>query len=338
MFKTDTVFVIGAGASAELNFPVGDELRNKIVSAVDIHLDSLGQVQRGDGELLEQVTAAAGTKRSEVIRAGRRIVSGIHGRASIDEFLDYHADDKLMVALGKAAIVKQILSEEARALHQFFGDEQNFALSSFEEKWYGRLFRLLNKGYRAGQEGKFFDNTSFVIFNYDRNWEFFLSLAIQNFCGVRAERAREVCSTGSTFYRPYGKVGPIFQNNGIAYGANGQNFSAPSLSANIRTFTEQEQLAIDVKAIQDRICEAKTIVFLGFSYNEMNVRLLAPRSQSGKKRIFGTAYGLPGPELDDRQKDLPAWLNCNPGSTVALDSTKCVDFLKKFGDRIAQST
>jgi hypothetical protein len=40
MFKSKTLFVVGAGASKEVNFPVGEELKNEIARLWDIQFDS----------------------------------------------------------------------------------------------------------------------------------------------------------------------------------------------------------------------------------------------------------------------------------------------------------
>lgn len=331
MFKQKTVFVIGAGASAEIKFPVGEGLRSQIVQLVDVEYDSIGHLVHGDHDLLSAVSSKTQFSFEEVRRAGKRIKHGIFTRNSIDEYLDYHAGDKAAVALGKAAIVKQILLEERRAHKQLFGEEENFSFQSFEQLWYGQLFKLLNQGYRFGEEGKFFDNVTFVIFNYDRSLEFFLTLAYQTM-GISADRAREICQVGSTFYHPYGLAAPLFGSRALRYGS--PSFNAANLAANIRTFTEEQGSSENVKAIRDAMFEARTLVFLGFSFNETNLRLIAPEPGSESKRIFGTGFRLPKPVLADRRADLKVQLNCHSGPDVIIEDMECGPFLYQYGDRI----
>ena len=47
MFRSKTLFVVGAGASKEVNFPIGTELTEEIAQLWDFEFD-LNQLKKGD--------------------------------------------------------------------------------------------------------------------------------------------------------------------------------------------------------------------------------------------------------------------------------------------------
>ena len=79
MFKTRTLFVVGAGASAEVNFPVGNQLAQTIGKKLNILYDDFGsRIIAGDSDLFLQVTHACQLEIREYQQAAWRIRDGIH--------------------------------------------------------------------------------------------------------------------------------------------------------------------------------------------------------------------------------------------------------------------
>jgi hypothetical protein len=58
MFKRKTLFVLGAGASAEVNLPVGAQLSKIIGRMLDIRYENRIPIGSGDFELYEQFKMA----------------------------------------------------------------------------------------------------------------------------------------------------------------------------------------------------------------------------------------------------------------------------------------
>jgi hypothetical protein len=85
MFKRRTLFVLGAGASAEVGLPLGSQLANTIGTKVDIRFEEFGtkSVGSGDMELFEQIRAKFPTEAAEYQEAGWLIRDGI-GLSSAD--------------------------------------------------------------------------------------------------------------------------------------------------------------------------------------------------------------------------------------------------------------
>lgn len=332
MFRGQTLFIVGAGASKEVDFPIGGELRERIVSLVDVHLEN-GSVVRGDADLYRQVQEAFSPRSNDCLLAGRRITSGIFGKRSIDEYLDWCASDRMAVGYGKAAIVRAILNEESRADKVYFGRGREFSLANFQNKWFHELFQMLIQGLRKEEVRKIFDNVKFLIFNYDRCLEYFLYLAMQRM-DVPEEEARGIVSAEGTFYHAYGAVGPLFGQSAVTFGSR-EPHNFVSLSGNIRTFTEADSRQKSENP-SGLISSAGNIVFLGFSFNDQNMQLLTPpQPPHTKKRIFGTTYGMSEPET----QDIHIFLSDNPQykcSHLDLSAATCAEFLRKYGSRISR--
>src|SRR5215469_11701028 len=95
MFKRRTLFVIGAGASQELGFPVGSKLAATIRDKMDVRYDhGLRPVRNGaDYTFFETVTRNRRTELTELNefqQAAWLIRDGITLTRSIDDFLDLH--------------------------------------------------------------------------------------------------------------------------------------------------------------------------------------------------------------------------------------------------------
>ena len=108
MLRSETVFVIGAGASKEVGLPIGSELASIIRARMDIE-------SAGDKELLIEIRSsrfATGIGEGLYRQAAARIRDGVILANSIDDFLDQNNDDKCINLYGKAAIVKSIIESE----------------------------------------------------------------------------------------------------------------------------------------------------------------------------------------------------------------------------------
>lgn len=111
-----TVFVIGAGASQEVNLPTGAELKKVIA-------DSLQENSRGGQsaiweafKFLSDHSDHGSYKFEQFAAASKHIREAMPQAVSIDNFLNAHPDDKLMALCGKCAIVQAILQAEFNSL------------------------------------------------------------------------------------------------------------------------------------------------------------------------------------------------------------------------------
>lgn len=297
MFRAKTVFIVGAGASAEFAFPLGGALLKDISKRIDISYQA-GQLQRGDHVIVQALRDALGARTdvasyNEHLHSAWQLVASSKQGLSIDSVLDALEDEKAS-KVGKFGIVRCILAaEEASPLSKWvdhFPDQIN--LGTFANTWLDQLTKLLTEGRRKSRVGEIFENLSIINFNYDRIIEHYLPFAISNYYGLKPEEVREVMPSLAVF-RPYGKAGNLpweTAENAVAFG----NCSAANIQVaakQILTFTEQVQDEALVTGIRGVIQNADRIVFLGFGYHRQNLELLRINAPKHVE-IFGTSFGM----------------------------------------------
>ena len=99
MFRAKTVFVVGAGASAEFAFPLGGALLKDISKRIDISYQA-GQLQRGDHVIVQALRDALGARTgvasyNEHLHSAWQLVASSKQGLSIDNVLDALEDEKL---------------------------------------------------------------------------------------------------------------------------------------------------------------------------------------------------------------------------------------------------
>ena len=122
-----TVFVIGAGASSEVNLPTGPQLKEKIAQLLDIRFDWNKQIS-GDSAItdaLRELTKNSNHQNDELnsyLHEAQHIGDALQLALSIDNFIDQHRDNEKIALCGKLAIVKSILEVEWHSLLYFKQD------------------------------------------------------------------------------------------------------------------------------------------------------------------------------------------------------------------------
>lgn len=293
MFEKKTLFVVGAGAGAEVGLPVGTQLAGNIAKALDFEFE-YGEMTAGDRELHRALRLHCGPRDfNSYADAARLISQGITLVRSIDNFIDSHRSAQSVAACGKIAIAHQMLLAEAGSSLRWQQTRRGdvVELLDADQTWYGHFARMLVSNVPASGYEQLFANVSFVSFNYDRTIEQFLRSWLATLTGAPAQEMEHLLAS-LEILRPYGSLGPLWGNHGIRFGANPQQGMLPTIGDNIRTYTEQV-LDVDLlETIEDRICECETIVFLGFHFHEQNMRLLSPDRPTKIRRVFATAHGF----------------------------------------------
>jgi hypothetical protein len=113
MFKPNTVFVVGAGASSEFGLPLGAGLTARIVSNLTVEgarggWESHYRDRRAE-QLLRYRFKDNAEALNEAFNTGALITKGILHAQSIDAFIDMHADKPAVATLGKLQIALEIL-------------------------------------------------------------------------------------------------------------------------------------------------------------------------------------------------------------------------------------
>ncbi len=299
-----TVFVVGAGASQEAGLPFGKTFREEIASRLAIDFDPVRGQTHGDKVITQAIinhcrAASPQLNADELFAVCHRISRAMTQASSIDKFIDNHANDERIALCGKLAIVRAILAAEERtSMLERPAANRYVNFVSFEETWYNRFWRLLIDRCTSIQDiTKRLAQVLLVIFNYDRCVEQFLYCSLKNYFDCSDETAANVL-THLRVYHPYGTVGLLSwqKSPGVPFGADSHASQVIGYASGIRTFTEKlEPTSPDVRSIRAAIYEASRVVFLGFGFDEDNVRLLTTDIESpiGRRtKFFATALGL----------------------------------------------
>ena len=303
MFKSQTLFIIGAGASAEANLPIGGKLAKNIAQLLTVDRDA---PENPEGErLLAQLYDRYPLPNAGYHRAARAISEGVVLANSIDDFLDRHSKDEAIQRVGKAAIVKTILTAESESL-LLRTLRSKTTLSDLERTWYLKFFRMLGARVNASNVRQIFDKVAFIVFNYDRCLEHFLINALQLVYGIGQTEAVSTVSDCHIIH-PYGVIANLPYNNssGIPFGgAETFEFDCVTPSQGVKIFTEQIAAGEMLQQLHAELHRSEQIVFLGFGFLDENMTLLKPAAKMNLRNVFATAFGMSGSSIDSVKHDL----------------------------------
>lgn len=218
MFESKTVFVVGAGASKEADLPIGNELTSEIARLLNIFVDSDSSAKSGDDQILWRIRQLVNEQpdawiNNRLIASGREVAAAMTLAPSIDTFLQTHRNNREYVLLGKMGIAKAIILAEKRSkLARTQNRSEPFEIPTIANTWYICLAQQLFSGVPAEQPEQAFRNVQFIVFNYDRCLEVFLTRAVEVFFLVSNQRAREIVAAVDIVH-PYGDLGDMDDSN-----------------------------------------------------------------------------------------------------------------------------
>lgn len=328
MFSEKTVFVIGAGASKEAGLPLGADLIKRIGNDLDINYDSGGRRKTGAPQIVAALQKKGGV--NAFLPSARLITQAVPLATSIDRFIEDHAENPGVRHCGKLAIAHAILESEKSSLLQPNRDNVKTPvdMEKLENTWYIRLFKILQSRVNKSKIYDIFNNVSFIVFNYDRCLEHFLMHAVDYYYGVGEQEAADVVKQAKILH-PYGSLGALpwqGQRDQLPFAfdrCEGQNLLA--MAERIRTFGEQIAERTTINAIRAEIASAATIVFLGFSFHEDNLLLLAPQDRRTVARIIATTYGIPTAHLSGHIGRIKKAVEGPTTSQLIFEPTYCKD-------------
>lgn len=295
--REKTVFIVGAGASEEAGLPFGRYFLEELSRKLNFQIRNGALVDGvGDADILDAVQQYAGDRESinGYLAAARRMREGIPFSKSIDTFMDAHRDDQKIQLLGKLAIAKTILEYEQKSCMHISDRSRDFRdENKLHQTWFTNLSRGLNDGVRRDQVEHIFDKVSFIVFNYDRCVEHFLQNALRKHYGLSDAEVQSVIKTLSILH-PYGTIAnlPWQGDKSLPFGFPTNRPNLLMMAGQIKTFTERIEDGANLTAIKKEFAEASILVFLGFSYHELNMKILDPGRECATQSIFGTAFGV----------------------------------------------
>jgi hypothetical protein len=299
-------FVLGAGSSFEVGMPTGADLKDKIAESVRFEASVFGEISGGDRQIWTAMqTLATGPRNSHTLndyfQAARRIADGAPQAPSIDNFIDSNRSNPVIASVGKLAIANAILkAEQSGALYIDPHNAYNkINFSDLSNTWFLAFFQLICMNAQEEDLPDRFRKVRVVTFNYDRTLEHYLFHSIQNYYGCNGDRAKEILAHLEV-YHPYGKVGNLpWQEAGpvVDYGGQVTISDLITVAATLKTFTEGTSVReSEIEEIRESIIGADTLVFLGFAFHELNLKLLFDFNQNNyvqrPRQVFGTAFRI----------------------------------------------
>jgi len=301
MFKDNTVFVIGAGASAEFGLPIGWQLLQTIKSNCDLEKDEWHQLKPGPQKIFEHYDEVIGRGDTEKfdqfflrLKACDQIKAGIESADSIDEYIYRYAHDPIIAEVGKLQITYAISLAERNST--MGGGHFDQIQANLDGTWIWAFTKALINGVRADEVDDIGQNITIICFNYDRCIEHYLEHALaRSFHDLTREQARKIVANINIIH-PYGWLGDLEQ---FPYGKTGY---FAEMAENIITWSESVRDPEIVAKMRQAIREAEQIVFMGFGFAAQNMDLLNsqpektdlfPHDVPDAPDVYATALGIP---------------------------------------------
>ncbi|MFM9915287.1 MAG: hypothetical protein ACKVOX_05725 [Rhizobacter sp.] len=345
-FTKSLVLVVGAGASKEVDLPLGAELKGAIATALDIRYENGHRRVSGDGlideafrTLARSLPAPRTNDINPFLHSSRHIAGAMPQALSIDNFIESHRGDESIALCGKLAIVRAILDAEKRS--KLYVDRRksyntlNFA--DVEATWFNAFFQLVTENCHKDEIAARLSQVAIVTFNYDRCIEHYLHASLQNYYRMSADESTKALES-LNIYHPYGTVGQLEWQSpkaGIAFGGELDAQKLIQLAGGIRTFTE----GIDPKlgesnAIRTALSHARRIAFLGFAFHRLNLELLFDggpfESDARDCPVYATSLGLSKADVEVIALQLAKLGNFRHDSFRLLNQLRCSELLREY--------
>lgn len=269
MINRRTVLVLGAGASNDYSFPLGYELLKRMCEDLT--------PGRG-GTLRQQLTNLEFS--SDQITNFRHALN-FSGRVSVDAFLEHRLD---FLEIGKAAIACELIKHERE--NTLFVKQPNL--------WYQYLYSCMYAGFDEFRKNKL----AILTFNYDRSIEHYLFTALKNSFRKSDDEVSSVLRSIPIIHL-YGNLGnhPYVGTNGRCYNDTIKPEVVRDCIKAIRIVAETEDEARTFGQAHKHLQEAELVCFLGFGYNEVNMKRLKLEWSHSRPAIHGSALGLVAREI-----------------------------------------
>ncbi|MBB3858974.1 hypothetical protein GGQ88_000214 [Novosphingobium hassiacum] len=299
MLRTKTTLIVGAGASAELQFPGNDELLTRIVQGYDFERTA-GETSTRDGQLLlrniYKLAERAGKPVADVAASAERLRNACRLGRSIDSVIEQYDHDPMAVSCGKLAIAYFIGQAEARSSLR---DEPRVRgelplQGKIAEYWIYQLGQLITSGVPRTKLGQTLEQLTIINFNYDRSVEHFLPFALVMAYGIDLKEAQAVIAEKLHIIHPHGTIGRLPWQGGEAPQAEWgveQPWNLHAIAGQLKSLGERKESREIVREVRKAVAGAKRLAFLGFGFQPQNVELLFDGSLSHGPEVLVSAYG-----------------------------------------------
>jgi hypothetical protein len=280
------VLVLGAGASNEVNLPVGADLKARIAQCLDIRFEHGHQHSGSEhiARVLKTIASASDGGQGDIsplLDLCWRIRDAMPLAISIDNFIDSHRQEPRIALCGKLAIAQCILEAEAESSLTIDRSNINNKIdfASVSGTWYNAFFQLLTENCSIDQIAGRIATVAVISFNYDRCFEHYLYYSLQNYYAISAGDAAKLVG-GLEIHHPYGMVSQLpwmSTADSIEFGSQPHHLQLQQFAGRLRTFTEgTDPMTSKIEAIRSTVLTAHRIAFLGFAFHRINLDLLFP--------------------------------------------------------------
>jgi hypothetical protein len=282
MITERTILILGAGASADYGYPLGQALVDEICRNLKSPL----------GNLFGQDLMMAGVSEIQLRDFGLNMEAA--QATSVDGFLEHRRD---LEKVGKLAIARALIPHEEA--ESFRGAKYGDSYSG----WYQYLFDALNAGPKEFGSNKL----AIITFNYDRSLEHFLYTMVKNKYGVSEERAAELTHSIEIIHL-HGMLSPLkfLSSKGRQYSPAISTEILLDAAANIKIVHEDVHHSPEFQKAVEWLgsAEQKTVCFLGFGYHATNLERLKMRMW-GRANVFCSRCGITDAELEQVKRRMP---------------------------------
>jgi hypothetical protein len=287
VFNKQTVVILGAGASAEFNMPLGSTLVSNISLAL------VGANAQPDPLLVQEMMRFLDPDHAKkLLKLGPWLARILPQFASIDEALHFLSDQPDIVELGKIAIAHEIMkAERSSLLHSAVHFDHGPSIKDCTNSWANKFLTMLLSGSRRAEITKPFTYVKFIDFNYDHILPHFLFWALRRNFHVTPQVAAE-CVNKLTILHPYGSLGPLnwqSETDVVSFGETDGNLA--EIARRVKTYTE-EVASPQRELIRTVLEEAQVFIVIGFGYHAQNVQILST-DREHKGAAFMTVFGIP---------------------------------------------
>ncbi len=264
MISTETVFVLGAGASEPYGLPLGSRLR---LDVLQNFMDTTGHAVH-----LYNTTEFVPKQTLEFVEAFR-----YSGFLSVDAFLERRPE---FMDIGKAMMGIELLLRESAIL--LWQEERNWLTCLYQS--------MIGSSLEEFAENK----VSFVTFNYDRSVEHFLFTSLRNAFGRPNDETKSVLQNTPIIHL-HGRLGHLpWQGGEVPYGSAKIDVQTMRILRNeIKVVHEDitDGRDKDFARAKDLISSATRVYVLGFGFGGRNVERLGMGDVKSAD-YQGTARGL----------------------------------------------
>jgi hypothetical protein len=278
-----TVFVLGAGASKPYGLPLGTELKTSMIASLN-------------DEVFKVILARQGFDQSLINDFSEALPRTYH--PTIDVFLEKKTKFR---KIGSYVIAHTLLPME------------NEKMLFPQTNWYEHIYNVLN----FTEDIPNTENITFVTLNYDRSLEHFLHKNIQYNCDDNYVKNAETKLSKIKIIHAHGSLG---QYPNVKYGANATTGNILSNAAEgIRITSDHLEGSNDFRQAQIEIKDAHNVVFLGFGYDPITLKLLIKDIDLLNKRVVGTAMNIEQGKRKNIESVFKGIIELGSDSMSALD-------------------